>query len=97
MKNFLPIGSVVELENGKAQLMIVNRFPLYNENGKIGYYDYSACLYPQGNINNEYYFFNSENIKTILFEGYKSEQEVALQQRFYEEEKNITYPKFHIK
>lgn len=45
----LPIGSVIQLHNGELKLMILSRFPLYNNQGTIGYFDYSACLYPNGN------------------------------------------------
>ena len=40
MNRILPIGSIVQLKNGEVKLMIINRFPLYNNNGEIGYFDY---------------------------------------------------------
>ena len=40
MNRILPIGSIVQLKNGEVKLMILNRFPLYNNNGEIGYFDY---------------------------------------------------------
>lgn len=42
MINYLPIGSVVQLENGSAKLMIITRFALYNNKGNIGYFDYAG-------------------------------------------------------
>ncbi|VTS70823.1 Putative EsaC protein analog (Listeria type 3) [Streptococcus australis] len=65
MSNYLTIGSVVQLQNGDTKVMIINRFPLYNNRGTIGYFDYSACLYPSGNTDNQVYFFNHENIDKI--------------------------------
>lgn len=38
MKDILPIGSVVQLKNGEVKLMIINRFPLFNKEGTIGYF-----------------------------------------------------------
>ena len=40
MNDILPIGSVVQLKNGEVKLMIINRFPLFNKEGTIGYFDY---------------------------------------------------------
>ncbi len=73
--------------------MIINRFPLYNNRGTIRYFDYSACLYPSGNTDNQVYFFNHENIDKIWFEGYIDEAEEQLQEKFIVEKKNISYPR----
>lgn len=43
MTNLLPIGTVVRLHNGTIDVMIIGRFPLYNQEGTIGYFDYVAC------------------------------------------------------
>ncbi|HLR62762.1 MAG TPA: DUF4176 domain-containing protein [Lentibacillus sp.] len=48
--DILPIGSVVRLKNGDLKLMILTRAPLYNQKGVIGYFDYSACIYPTGKV-----------------------------------------------
>lgn len=93
MSNYLTIGSVVQLQNGDTKVMIINRFPLYNNRGTIGYFDYSACLYPSGNTDNQVYFFNHENIDKIWFEGYIDEAEEQLQEKFIVEKKNISYPR----
>ena len=93
MSNYLTIGSVVQLQNGNTKVMIINRFPLHNNRGTIGYFDYSACLYPSGNTDNQVYFFNHENIDKIWFEGYIDEAEEQLQEKYIVEKKNISYPR----
>ncbi len=45
MNNILPIRSVVRLKNETQK----NRGALFNHEGTIGYFDYSACLYRLGN------------------------------------------------
>lgn len=94
--NVLPIGSIVRLKNGNVKLMILNRAPLYNKDGVTGYFDYSACIYPTGKIENGAYFFNKENIEEVYFEGYKDEQEELFREEYKKKLKNINYPKFSI-
>ena len=96
MSHYLPIGTVVQLNNGEVKLMIINRFPLFNHEGTIGYFDYSACVYPLGNMDNQAYFFNSEDIHKIWFEGYVDEQEKVLQARFELEQSKIGYPRLQL-
>lgn len=94
--DILPIGSVVRLKNGDVKLMIINRAPLYNEGGVIGYFDYSACIYPTGKVEDQVYFFNRENIEELYFEGYVDEQEEAFRKEYEKKLKNINYPKFSV-
>ena len=96
MTKLLPIGSVVRLHNGDIKLMIISRYPLYNNNGQIGYFDYSACIYPQGNTDNQAYFFNQEDIVEVFFEGYVDESEEEAQKLFAAEKDNISYPRFTV-
>ena len=78
MKEYLPIGSVVLLHNGTKKIMIYGRKQLsQNDNQE---YDYVACLFPEGNINENYtYLFNQENIREVVFRGYENEEEQAFQ------------------
>lgn len=92
----LPIGTVVTLNNGEQKLMIISRFPLYNNEGEIGYFDYAGCLYPQGQVNQENYFFNEGDIQEIHFTGYVSEEEEQLKAKFEDEMGNIKYPQLSI-
>ena len=75
MNELLPLGSIVILENGEKKIMIYGRKQIATKNQQT--YDYVACLYPEGNINDEYtYLFNHADIKEIIFKGYSDEDEV---------------------
>ena len=56
MNEILPIGTIVRLKNGEHKLMIISRAPLYNNNGTVGYFDYSAYLYPTGQADQQAFF-----------------------------------------
>lgn len=86
--DILKLGTVVSLKKGSQKIMIVSRFPLYNENGKKGYFDYSACFYPTGLVGPAVYFFNHEDIDEIYFEGYEDSSELDFQKKMQEEMKN---------
>lgn len=78
MKEYLPIGTVVLLKNGSKKIMIYGRKQIATENGEE--FDYVACLYPEGNINDDYTFlFNNENIDQVVFKGYSDEEEARFQ------------------
>ncbi len=79
MKNYLPIGSIVLLKNGQKRIMIYGRRQKrVTDNHE---YDYIACLYPEGNIDENYmYLFNHEDIDTVVFRGYSDvEEEVFIE------------------
>ncbi len=78
MKKILPIGSVVLLKGGEKKVMIYGRKQLKKDTETI--YDYIGCLYPEGNINEEFtYLFNHENISEVFHEGYSDEEEAEFQ------------------
>jgi len=90
----LPIGTVVKLKKGEQELMVVGRAQLFNNAGTIGYFDYSAALYPQGVISNsEFLFFNDDDIEEVIFEGYRSELEIEFADAYEENISKVTYPK----
>lgn len=73
---YLPIGSVVLLEGGAQPVMIFARAVVV-ETGETK--DYTAVLYPQGYLGDDYIFsFNHESIEEVLFLGYISEEEVKV-------------------
>lgn len=92
--HILPIGSVVKTKKGNVKLMIVGRAQLYNNDGTIGYFDYSALIYPEGiRSQQEFAFFNHEDIQEIYFEGYRDEVEEKFAEMYEENIKNTSYPK----
>jgi len=91
----LSIGSVVRLNNGERKLMILNRVPLFNNNGEIGYFDYSGCLFPEGQTSSQVYFFNNEDIVEIYFEGYIDENENKFRKDYDKQIKKIPYKRFN--
>lgn len=74
MKKYLPLGSIVLLKNGTKRVMIYGRKQL--QMGTDKEWDYIACLYPEGNISEEYmYLFNHDQIDKVFFVGYQDEDE----------------------
>jgi hypothetical protein len=76
MKNkYLPIGSVVLLNGGSKRIMIYGRQQKELNSDKV--WDYIACLYPEGNLNEEYmYLFNHDQIEKVFFIGFQDEEEI---------------------
>ena len=74
MDKYLPIGSVVLLKNGRKKIMIYGRKQMHVETGEE--WDYLACLYPEGIINEEFmYLFNHDQIDKVYYLGYEDEEE----------------------
>lgn len=73
--------------------MITVRLPMYNHQGAIGYFDYGACLFPNGQVDQKTYFFNEIDIGEVYFKGYIDESEEAFQAKYQDEINDIKYPK----
>lgn len=74
-EKYLPIGSVVLLNNGTKRLMITG-FCVVPNDDTTKIYDYSGCLYPEGVISSEQIaLFNHDQIKTIYAIGYSDDEE----------------------
>ena len=71
----LPIGSIVYLSEGNQKIMVLNRGPLAEQNGKKVFFDYTGSLYPSGLDVDEVYYFNHDDIDQIIFEGYQDDDE----------------------
>ena len=76
MKEYLPLGSIVLLENGEKRIMIYGRKQILAKTNDV--YDYVACLYPEGNINDEFtYLFNHSDIREVVYTGFTDEEDKA--------------------
>lgn len=74
--NYLPIGSVVMLRGGAKKLMVIGYFGGDEEGSQV---DYMGVVYPEGFIEADRIIgFNRPEIQEIIFEGYKSAEQVSL-------------------
>lgn len=77
-EKYLPIGSVVLLNDGEKRVMIYGRMQKQVSDGTR--WDYIACLYPEGNMNEQYmYLFNHNQIKQVYYIGYQDNDELEYQ------------------
>ena len=75
VKKYLPVGTVVLLNNGKKSLMIIG-FCSVDSNDKTQTYDYMGVLYPEGLISSEEIaMFNHNDINKILHMGLVNQEE----------------------
>lgn len=69
MKDYLPLGSIVILKDGQKAIMIYGRKQIHTLSGEE--FDYVACLYPEGNISDEFtYLFNHDQVREVIHTGY---------------------------
>ena len=53
--------------------MIINRGPIVDIDNQKYIFDYSACNYPVGVVEDQIYYFNEDNIDKVVFEGYSDQ------------------------
>lgn len=71
---FLPLGSVVIVKGSTKKLMVISRAIAVPQNEGTRYYDYGACLYPEGLLGDQLAYFNHDAIQKVVFEGYENEE-----------------------
>ena len=80
-KDFLPIGSVVQLKGVDKKIMIIGILQC-DINNNTDIYDYSGVLYPRGLIDpDNNYLFNKQQIQRIYYMGYHNEEQNILQEK----------------
>ena len=81
-KDYLPIGSVVSLKNGKKKLMIIG-FYAETEIKKKKPFDYIGVIYPEGMISSEKNLvFDHDQIEKVYSLGYVDIEEKAFRKGF---------------
>lgn len=76
---YYPIGTIVTLQGGNRPIMIYGRKQIQATTGKM--WDYVACLYPEGNLGEDYnIFFQQDEIDQIHYMGCISPEEHKMQE-----------------
>ncbi|HCW9511427.1 TPA: DUF4176 domain-containing protein [Staphylococcus aureus] len=83
------IGSIIYLKEGSQKLMIIKRGPIVEIENQKYMFDYSACKYPIGAVEDEIYYFNEENIDSVIFKGCSDQDEVRFQELFDNMKQNL--------
>ena len=69
---YLPIGSIVTINNTNKNIMIVGYYAIKYQN-VVKMYDYVGISYPEGTLLDGNFAFNHTDITNILYEGYKDD------------------------
>ncbi|MBP5494322.1 MAG: DUF4176 domain-containing protein [Lachnospiraceae bacterium] len=75
---FLPLGSIVELIGVKdVKFMVVSRAVLLGDEKK--YFDYAACVYPIGVVEDKLtYFMKSDILRTVKLGFHDEDDELMI-------------------
>lgn len=72
---FLPIGSIVKIENNPNEIMIIGYMGYAKDKTKASSRDYIGCDSLDGFSENTY-LFNKESIENVIFMGYKDQDTI---------------------
>lgn len=73
IRELLPIGSVVQLKDGKKKAMIFGI--KQTDKGTGQEHDYIGVVYPEGNLGEGLqFFFEHENIAEVFHRGFEDEE-----------------------
>lgn len=73
--DYKPLGTVVRLKGSVKKFVIVSRGLRVNLDNETKHYDYGACPYPEGIINEKLFYFNDDKIMDVVFEGFSDEDD----------------------
>lgn len=92
-EKYLPLGTVVLLNGGKKELMIISYCiiptgAVVDKDGLVKetkMFDYGACAYPEGLITSDQLFaFNHDQIGKICYMGYESDEQKEFNKYMHE-------------
>ena len=76
--DYLPLGSVCTVKGSDKGLMVIERGVLVHERPEaeeLTFYDYGACLYPEGLVGDQVIFFNHDAVQKVLWEGFRTDED----------------------
>ena len=81
---YLPIGSIVRLNDNNKKMMIIGYYSLKYQNS-VKIYDYCGCVYPEGMLlANNLFSFNHSDIAEVIFLGFKNKEYDVLNGNLHE-------------
>lgn len=86
---FLPIGSVVIVKGSVKKVVVIARGMLSQVEDRKKYFDYGACLYPEGIISDSILYFQKEDVEEVIYRGYEDEDEVRMGRNLIEGVKRL--------
>ena len=69
--DYLPLGSIVLLEDGVQKIVIISRALSVANGGRILFFDYAGVPYPEGLVSDQVIYFNMDKVSRVVFEGYR--------------------------
>ncbi len=76
--DYLPLGSVVQLNGGIQKLLVIARALNVNNEGKQYFFDYGGVPYPEGLTGDQIAYFNHDQINKVIFEGFRDDDDVIV-------------------
>jgi len=71
----VPLGSIVILNGGVQKLVVISRCMIIPIKNKQYLFEYGGCIYPQGLVSDRVFYFNTEDIQEVVFEGFSDEDD----------------------
>lgn len=81
---YLPLGSVVVVSGGVKKYVIVARGLQVKVNGANQFFDYGACMYPEGMQGDQLMYFQHSNIHKVVFQGFSDEDDKIMVENIQE-------------
>lgn len=90
---YLPLGSIVVVSGGVKKYVIVARGLQVKVNGENRFFDYGACLYPEGMVGDQLMYFQHANISKVVFKGFSDDDDKMMVQNIQEamESQNVQH------
>ena len=75
---FVPLGTICIVKGNTKKLMVIARGLALRQDEGLRYFDYGACMYPEGLLGDQVIYFNHNAIQKIVSEGYRDEDNELL-------------------